>query len=376
MPKICKLSFVTFIIFTLLGVQGDVCAYVKDDTAIIQQIIKDPKHAFIELKAIVADKNTSKKRQAELMIWLAEISYYIDQPENIFKYTEQPLAGGLLSNSWKVRALISQARGYFQRSQHEEYFVLANKAVNSAEQHDLSKLKISALVERAYASLLLGYKIKATADLKLANKYISVLSDTFVKGMLLERFSIAIAENGNTKLAIEKQLEVIELYEDISAGPHFLSIAYYNLALNYTKTQAWQQEGSAMLKSYQWSLKDNNHLNQAFSLARLAKYEMRRGNIVLAEDYFEKAIIAADKSESGRIKIIARSALARFLCSNDKEDECEELLVNTITFAKNYQMEFEATSLTRALADLYYRQKSFDKAYQILKSTVVEIEEK
>ena len=56
MPKICKLSFVTFIIFTLLGVQGDVCAYVKDDTAIIQQIIKDPKHAFIELKAIVADK--------------------------------------------------------------------------------------------------------------------------------------------------------------------------------------------------------------------------------------------------------------------------------------------------------------------------------
>ena len=359
----------------LLGIQGDAYANSKDDAEIIKQVIQNPHHAFIELKKKVGNEKLTNKRQAELRVLLAEISYYIDQPENVFKYTEQSLASGLLSSDWQVRALIMQARGYIQRRQYEKYFAVANKAVNSAEQHGLSKLKISALVERAYASTLLGYKIKAKADLSLANKYISFLSSTFEKGILLERFSIATSEIGNVKLAIKTQQQAIEIYKNISVGPHFLSIAYYNLGINYAQTRAWQKEGPAILKSYQWALKDNNYLNQAFTLTRLGKLEIKRTNIGLAEEYFISAKVAADKSESGRIKIIASSELAQFYCANDKEKACEALLVSTIAFAKTYHMASEVTSLTRTLAELYYQQKDFERAYQVLKTTIIKVEE-
>jgi len=341
------------------------------DTADIEQKLKrqstiSPKAVFYKIEALLADPDIPITLKAKLMVMQSDIAYAIDQPESILKYSKLALATGLLIKPWHTRVLISQSRGYYQRGQFKAFFATANMAVIKAEQSNLSNYKVAALVERAFAYHLLDDNEAANKDLNLALKYLELLPSVFDKAIILERFSAVSKSLGNIEIAKKYQGQANDIYKKINSA-HYLSVGYYNLGRIYQETQAWDEAGKLMLKSYRRALKDNNKLNQAFSLSRLSEYQNNLENHSQAKKYLNKAIIAADASTSERVKIHVRKNMASILCQNKEFQACKTLLLETILFAKSYKMQSDQVELMRMLAETYYQLGAFEKAYLILK---------
>jgi tetratricopeptide (TPR) repeat protein len=326
----------------------------------------NPKAVFYKIEALLADPDIAITLKAKLMVMQSDIAYAIDQPESIIKYSKLALATGLLIEPWHTRALISQSRGYYQRKQFKAFFATANMAVIKSEQSSLSNYKVAALVERAFAYHLLDDNKAANKDLNIAVKYLELLPSAFDKTTILERFSAVNKSLGHIKTARKYQGQANDIYKKLNSA-HYLSIGYYNLGRIYQETQAWDEAGRLMLKSYRWALKDNNKLNQAFSLSWLSEYQNNLANHSQAKTHLNKAIIAADASTSERVKIHVRKNMASILCQNKEFQACKTLLVETIAFAKSYKMERDQVELMRILAETYYQLGAFEKAYLILK---------
>jgi tetratricopeptide (TPR) repeat protein len=326
----------------------------------------NPKAVFYKIEALLADPDIAITLKAKLMVMQSDIAYAIDQPESIIKYSKLALATGLLIEPWHTRALISQSRGYYQRKQFKAFFATANMAVIKSEQSSLSNYKVAALVERAFAYHLLDDNKAANKDLNIAVKYLELLPSVFDKTTILERFSAVNKSLGHIKTARKYQGQANDIYKKLNSA-HYLSIGYYNLGRIYQETQAWDEAGRLMLKSYRWALKDNNKLNQAFSLSWLSEYQNNLANHSQAKTHLNKAIIAADASTSERVKIHVRKNMASILCQNKEFQACKTLLVETIAFAKSYKMERDQVELMRILAETYYQLGAFEKAYLILK---------
>lgn len=331
-----------------------------------RQIQTTPTEVFYKIEALLVDTELSLTLKTKLMVLQSEVAYIIDQPENILKYSKAALASGLLSEPWHTRVLISQARGYYQRGQFQEFFATANMAVLKAEQSNLLNYKTSALVERAYAYNLLGNNDRASQDLKLAVKYLDLLPSVFDKAIILERFSAVNKRLGFIETAKTYQLQANSIYKK-NTSPHYLSIGYYNLGRIYQEVEDWQQASKWMLESYQQALKDKNKLNQAFSLSRLSEFQNNLENFQLAKQYLNKAIIAADASMSERVKIHVRKNMANILYHNQAFEECKTLLLETISLAKSSQMQRDQVELMQMLAETYYHLGAFEKAYLTLK---------
>tara|TARA_R110000782_G_C14819045_1_gene413664 strand:+ start:19585 stop:20172 length:588 start_codon:yes stop_codon:yes gene_type:complete len=150
------------------------------------QVYINPEEVFYKIETLLEDNELSLALKAKLMVMQSDIAYFIDQPEDILKYSKLALATGLLTEPWDTRVLICQSRGYFQRGQFKEFFATVNMAFIKAERSNLSNYKVSALVERAFASHLLDNNNKANEDLKLAIKYLDLLPNNFDKAIMLE----------------------------------------------------------------------------------------------------------------------------------------------------------------------------------------------
>ncbi len=331
------------------------------------QIPTNPEEVFFKIEELLKDNELSLVLKAKLMVMQSDIAYFIDQPEYILKYSKLALASGLLTEPWDTRVLISQSRGYFQRGQFKEFFASANMAVLKAERSNLSNYRVSALVERAFASNLLGNNNKANKDLNLAIKYLDLLPNNFDKAIILERFSAVNTQLGHIETAKKYQHQANDIYKKIKSI-HFLSISYYNLGRIYQEVEDWEQASQLMLQSYHWALEGKNKLNQAFSLSRLSEFQNNLGKYELAKKYLNDAIIAADASTSERVKIHVRKSMANILCKNNELQECKTLLLETISFAKSYNMQLDQVELMHILAQTYYLLGSFEQAYLTLKA--------
>lgn len=326
------------------------------------QLQLTPHAVFSQIEVLLTNDEISSLEKAKLMTIQAEVSYIIDRPENIFRYSNAAINTGLLNDIWYTRALISKSRGYFQRGQFQEYFSTANLAVLKAEESNLLNYKIAALVERANAQILLGDKDKATDDLIIAIKYLELFPENFDKAMALESYSYAQKSLSNIQTAIKYQHEAILIYGKI-ASPHYLSIGYYNLARIYQMNEDWEAASQWMLKSYQQSLTDDNKLNQAFSLTRLSEYQNHLGNLKQAKKYLNKAIVAADATSSERVKITVRKNMANILFQNREFQACRDLLIESISFAEAFQMKQDEIELLDKLSQTYYQLGDFKNAY-------------
>ena len=332
-----------------------------------EQVAINPKEAFYQIEVLLADTELPLTLKTKLMVMQSEIAYFIDQPESILKYSKSALATGLLIEPWYTRVLISQSRGYYQRGQFKEFFATANMAVNKAEQSNLLNYKIAALVERAFAYHLLADNEATNKDLNLAVKYLDLLPNVFDKATILERFSAISKRLGNIETAKKHQNQANEIYKKINSA-HHLSVGYYNLGRIHQEVEDWQEASNLMLQSYRWALKDNNKLNQAFSLSRLSEFESNLGNFQQAKKHLSEAIVAADASTSERVKIHVRKNMANILCQNKEFKACKTLLLATISFAKSYNMQLDQIELMRSLAETYYQLGAFEKAYLTLKA--------
>jgi len=203
----------------------------------------------------------------------------------------------------------------------------------------------------------------------LASRYFEVLSDDFNKAILLDRFSGVNQTLERNQAALTAQKKAIIIYQKIKAT-HFTSIAYYNLAGIYKAQDNWRQAAVNMTFSYDWAVKDNNKLNQAFSLYRLSEYKLRLGEKRAAESHLVEAMKIADQTSSERVKALVRKDMAQFLCDDKKLLACEKLIVETLSFTQKHGFVIDEVELKRMLAQVYYQQRHFEKAYLLLKETL------
>jgi tetratricopeptide (TPR) repeat protein len=358
-----------FALLITISTTTSVAAQLIDDSSLIKKISLNPEQTFTEIQNIILDTSISPKRRAELKVLLAEVAYYIDQPEQTLKYSNQSLSSGLLSNKWQVKALINQARAYSQTKQFERCNIAANDAVQLAEQFNLPKQRIAALIERAFSYAFLDKNIQAENDIALASRYLKVLPDNFTKGILLDRISGVNHTLMRNQLALTEQEAAIIIYQKIKAS-HFLSIAFYNLSGIHQSQGDLIQAAKNMQLSYDWALKESNKLNQAFSLNRLAEYKLLLGERGAAKSHLVAAMKIADQTASERVKVLVRIQMAKFLFEENETIASEKLITATITFARQHGLFVDEIELKRMLAKIYYHQKKFEKAYLLLKETL------
>jgi len=364
-----KVFFFTCVFIGFLCLLPAKAASNIDSQSLNKLISLKPEQAFVEIQLKLNKPSITLQRKAELKVLLAEVAYYIDQPEHILQYSTQALSSGLLNNKWHAKALINQARAYFQRKQYEKFYIAANSAVKHAEEFNLPKQRVAALIERAFSYAFLDKHILAENDVALVSRYFKVLPDDFNKAVLLDRFSGVNQRLTRNQAALTAQQKAIIIYQKMKAT-HFTSIAYYNFAGIYKSLNNWRQAAINMQLSYDWAVKDNNKLNQAFSLYRLAEYKLRLGEKVAAESHLIEAMKIADQTSSERVKALVRKDMAQFLCDENKILACEKLIVETLGFTQQHGLVTDEIELKRMLAQVYFQQGHFEKAYLLLKETL------
>ncbi len=333
---------------------------------IYQKTINDPAKTFFEVEQLLLAPDLAIDDKNKLKVIQSEIAYFIDQPQHILSNVSEAQSSGVLNNKWHARALISQARGHYQRKEYPLFLIAAQKAVNKAKKTVSPVQETAAIVEQALAFTFTGKVDLAKEKIKLAKKYLSLLVDDFDKAMILHRYSATLSKLGQYSLAIDVSLEAIQILNELNA-PHFISVGYYNLALNYDRAKQIKLAAKQMDLSYRWAIKDNNKLNQAFSLVRLAVYQEQLNYIDEAKQTLLKAVNIANKTNSNLVKVLALKNLALFSCKYAHEKQCQQYLQNSIDIAKTFDLQKDRSELLEILADELYKDKKYKAAYEALK---------
>lgn len=339
----------------------------------IQELIKlseiYPEEALEKVEQQLLLPYISASDKAMLQSLKADVAYYVDQPDLILGASEQALASGLLNEHWQVKTLITKARGHFQMKENKLFLNTANDAVFKSDRYDLTILKAASVIERANANALFKNFSESKDDLTLANRYLKALPDSFTKGVMQERYSAALRLLSRFEEAIESQHTAIEIFKKVKSV-HFLAISYYNLGRVYDASGDIENAIKNMELSYQWAKEDNNKLNQAFSLSRLAEYQLKLNQVSKAEITLNEALRVADESPSFRVQFLARKDLALLTCTKTYESPCQNALKAAITFAEKFKMTADQGDLLKRLAQAYFQQERHELAYKALKKSM------
>jgi len=335
---------------------------------IYQKTIKDPAQTFSEVEQLLLSPNLANDDKNKLKVIQSEIAYFLDQPEHILSYVSEALSSGVLNNKWHARALISKARGHLQRKENKLFLIASQAAVNKAKKSVSPYQETAAIVEQAFAYVITGKIAIAKEKIKLAKKYISLLADDFNKAMILHRYSATLSKLGQYSLAIDVSIKAVQILEKLNA-PHFISVGYYNLALSYDRANQIKLAAKQMELSYRWAVKDNNKLNQAFSLASLAKYQEQLNYIDQAKQTLLKAVNIANKTNSNRVKILSLKHLALFSCKYTQGEKCQQYLQESISIAEQFNFKKDRSELLKILADELFKDKKYKAAYEALKNS-------
>jgi len=304
----------------------------------------------------------------------ADAAYYVDQPDLILDAAQKALSSGLLNRRWQVKTLITKARGHYQMKEYKQFFQAANEAVLKSEQYNLTVLKAAAVIERANANALFKKHTKSEEDLALANRYLKALPDTFTKGVMQERYTGALRLLGRFEEAVISQHKSIEVFKK-TQSIHFLAVSYYNLGRVYDAAGDIEKATENMELSYRWALEDRNKLNQAFSLSRLAEYQLKLNQTAEAEKTLIKALKIADQSPSFKVQFLARKDLALLTCTKTSNLACQNSLNAAIVFAGKYNMLADKSELLQRLAAAYFQVEQYQLAYQTLKQSLTLVRE-
>ncbi|WP_286261573.1 tetratricopeptide repeat protein [Thalassotalea atypica] len=363
MIKKLLISILFCISFIAVAVPADI-----DFQALNHQIAQNPEQAFYELQSQL-DAGVALQEKVKLFVVLSELAYYVDQPEHILHYVKEAIASGLLNELWYARALVSKARGHYQRRENKLFLITAQTAYEKAKQSRAPTIETAALIELIFANMSLGRDNQRETNLKLAHKYLSYLPSGFEKAILLQRYSTILRDLGRYSEAIKLIKDTIEMFRHLQS-PHFTSISYYNLGRIEERQENFKAAISAMQLSYRWALKDKNYLNQAFSLSRMAEYQEKLQLLKDAKQSLELAKESAIRAQSSRVQLLTYKNIAEFTCRNEMNGACFQHLKSAIEHAKKSDLNKDKVELERYLASIYAKEGQYQKAYETLVSSI------
>lgn len=369
--RLLYLKNVFFISFLMLLASLQCSAQTTPIEELVALSEKHPEQALAEIEQQLLSNTIHDINKAKLQSLKADVAFYTDQPELVLPAATIALSSGLLNEKWQVRTLLAKARGHLHMEEYYLFLATANEAVVKSDQYNLTLLKAAAVIERATANAIFENYSKSEQDLIIANRYLKALPDSFNKGAMQERYSGVLGLLGRRDEAIALQQSSIEIFKKIQSL-HFLALSYYNLGRVYENSEDFEKAIEYMELSYLTGVKDNNIINQAFALSRLAEYQLKLNQITEAEKTYLKALKAADESPSIMVQFLARNGFALLTCTKSFGLTCQKALNAAITFAEKSNMLADKKLLLEQLAEAYFQEKQYQRAYETLKQSRVE----
>ncbi|WP_206485114.1 hypothetical protein [Thalassotalea sp. G2M2-11] len=360
-------KFLVTIMFLFGSAIGSAASLNLEMDKINEGISQKPEQYFYELQAQLND-DISIYEKVKLQVIISELAYYIDQPEKILYFVQEAISSGVLNDFWYTRALINKSRGHFQRRESNLHLITAQMAYVKAKSIGEPSLETAALLEVILANIQLNKDSQRAHNLKLVKKYLSFLDDDLYKAILLQRYTTILRSLERFEEASKISQDTIKIFKQLGSL-HFTSISYYNFARVEEFRGNFQAALKAMELSYRWALKDNNYLNQAFSLTRMAQYQEK---LQLVEDAEKSLLLAqqsAFKTQSSRVQLLMYKNIAEFSCRLH-DDTCYSKFETAIEHANANNLKQDKVELQRQLSKIYATNGQYQKAYEVLSSTI------
>ncbi|MFC4685518.1 ATP-binding protein [Epilithonimonas pallida] len=108
-------------------------------------------------------------------------------------------------------------------------------------------------------------------------------------------------------------------------------------------------------------------LNVSYANRNMSEFYLEKNRLELADDYADKALLFAKKSNDEEILMEANTAKGKVLVGQGKYAEAIKILNKALNFAYIYDKRFFA-EINKKLSESYAAQKQWDKAYQYYKT--------
>ncbi len=179
-------------------------------------------------------------------------------------------------------------------------------------------------------------------------------------------------------------LQIADAYNDMKQFEK--AVEYTNYAVPYLKRsdgiaflyntyiEAYTNLGNIDLaKKYYLELYEigrNNQmlfLNVSYANRNMSEFYLEKNRLELADDYADKALLFAEKSNDEEILMEANTIKGKVLVGQRKYSEAIKILKKALNFAYIYDKRFFA-EINKKLSESYAAQKQWDKAYQYYKA--------
>ncbi len=296
--------------------------------------------------------------------------YTNNQYEKATVYFEKSLQ--LAQNKYleqEVLALMRLNYMYYSIKEYkkgEELINYVKKIVDTVKAKNLKATLLGSIgeyyLDRSEFENFINYKLKAIDYLLLDKKKKETRNNIGIS-------YLQIADAYNDMKQYEKAIEYTNYassyLKDRSDGIAFL----YN-----TYIEAYTHLGNIDLaKKYYLELYEIGQHNQmlflnvSYANRNMSEFYLEKNRLELADDYADKALLFAKKSNDEEILMEANTAKGKVLVEQGKYAEAIKILNKALNFAYIYDKRFFA-EINKKLSESYAAQKQWDKAYQYYKA--------
>lgn len=219
-------------------------------------------------------------------------------------------------------AYLSEAIGYFRKTEYKKGKILADSAV---------------------------YILKKYGDKPgLAAAYLNIGNMFF--------------QENNLEYALNYYLEALELSKETKRTDHQMGVSY-NMALIYFQLNSFQKSISYLDDMLQMSLENDFHVYDAYIHHLRGSNYFKLNNLSNAKDNYLTALNIAEKNEDVRLQILAKIDLGELSLLQKNIAKAKTYYTSAIQLLDSLDSEIEEISAAYiGLADVYLREKNIDNA--------------
>ena len=240
-----------------------------------------------------------------------------------------------------------------------KYFT--NKAVEISNKINNDSLKIKALVSLGFRNFESGNYEKTIKNFDEALPLIKTIKDSTYLADVYNGYAITYSKKGNLNKSIEYNFKTLSIYEKIkdSLG---IGNSYLNIGWDYRKLKEFKKSLKYNYKSLDVYSKIKDSIRIAMANNNIAGTYNELGNYSEAIKYATISKEYFNKLNFKRFTAYPISVMAIALDSLKKYDLAKKNYLESIELHSQNREPYELAFLNYSLANLYYKQKDYNKA--------------
>ena len=264
---------------------------------------------------------------------------------------------------YKGGVFLKKGGGYFNGKDYIKAIEYYTKAIELYGDKD-SIYQADAIFFRGQAYFEIGNFVESSNNYKLASIYYENLGDKDYTFYTLASIISIYGINGFNEKAIEERDKMIEkkLSLDFIGG---LSVDHYNQASSYRKLGNIEKQEEYLLKSLEYSKKEENHLGNIDDIyIGLSKF-YSKSDLEKSKDYLEKARKSISTAEKNTISYQNfKIAEGYYLAASGQNSKAITIYLSLLDEAKKSKDASKIQEINRELSKAYRATKNYKKSIE------------